>query len=72
MISITLEKAQQNPGSARAGREEIVIGAPNAVVKLTAVATESVNAGLEPARNSYRGRGVLKGQLHVGPEFLNR
>jgi antitoxin (DNA-binding transcriptional repressor) of toxin-antitoxin stability system len=73
MISITLEKAQQDlPTTVQRvlAAEEIVIGAPGAVVKLTAVAAESVNKGFEPARKSYRGRGVVKGQLHVGPEFF--
>ena len=59
MISITLEKAQQDlPALVQrvlAG-EEIVLGAPGAVVKLTAVAAEFVNAGLEPAQELSRTR----------------
>ena len=73
MTTITLEKAQQDLPTivqrALAG-EEIVIGAPGAEVKLTPVSTSLDHTGPEPARKSYRGRGVLKGRLVVGPEFF--
>ena len=73
MTTITLEKAQQDLHTivqrALAG-EEIVIGAPGAAVKLTPVLPPPGNTLPDSARKSYRGRGVLKGQLVVGPEFF--
>ena len=73
MTTITLEKAQQDLQTivqrALAG-EEIVIGAPGAEVKLTPVSPPPSHAVTKPPRKSYRGRGVLKGQLIVGPEFF--
>jgi hypothetical protein len=50
-------------------REEIVIEAPGlAAVKLAPLAV--VPAQPEPPQVSYRGRGALKGQLVIGPEFF--
>ena len=73
MTTITLEKAQQDLATivqrALAG-EEIVIGAPGAEVKLTPVLPIPGHTGTEFSRKSYRGRGVLKGQLVIGPEFF--
>ena len=73
MTTITLEKAQQDLATivqrALAG-EDIVIGVPGAEVKLTPVTPASRITGTEPGRTSYRGRGILKGQLVVGPEFF--
>jgi antitoxin (DNA-binding transcriptional repressor) of toxin-antitoxin stability system len=73
MTAITLEEAQQDlPILIRrvlAG-EDIVIGAYGSEVKMTAVAPAHSHIGSEPAHESYRGRGVLKGQLVVGPEFF--
>ena len=73
MTTITLEKAQQDLATfvqrALAG-EDIVIGAPGAEVKLTPVTAASGKTNTEPPRASYRGRGLLKGQLVVGPEFF--
>ena len=37
---------------------------------MTPVPSAVRQTGIEPARKSYRGRGVLKGQLVVGPEFF--
>ena len=73
MIPITLEKAQQDlPTLIQRvlAREEIVIGTPGAQVKLTPMTALPCDTDSEPVRKSYRGRGVLKGQLHVGPEFF--
>ena len=72
MTTITIEKAQQDlpllVKRALAG-EEIVIAAPGADgVKLAPFPLVSGQIG-EP-RASYRGRGVLKGKLVVGPEFF--
>ena len=73
MATITLENARQDLATivqrALAG-EDIVIGAPGAEVKLTPVPPAVSQAGVAPTRKSYRGRGVLKGQLVVGPEFF--
>ena len=73
MTTITLEKAQQDLPTliqrVLAG-EEIIIGAHGGEVKLTPVRIVRNHAGLEAARKSYRGHGVLKGQLVVGPEFF--
>jgi antitoxin (DNA-binding transcriptional repressor) of toxin-antitoxin stability system len=72
MTTISLEKARNDLPAlverALAG-EEIVIAAPGATgVKLAPFPLVSSQAG-EP-RASYRGRGVLKGKLVVGPEFF--
>ena len=73
MSTITLEKAQQDlPALIKrvlAG-EEIVIGTQDAAVRLTPVSTAPSQQAGEPTRKSYRGRGALKGQLVVGPEFF--
>ena len=39
-------------------------------MRLTPVTTAPSQQAAEPARKSYRGRGALKGQLVVGPEFF--
>jgi antitoxin (DNA-binding transcriptional repressor) of toxin-antitoxin stability system len=68
MATITIEKAQQElPDLIKRAfdGEEIVIQAEDALaVKLAPL--PRVQAG----RESYRGRGVLKGKLVVGPEFF--
>lgn len=73
MTTITLEKAQQELPRlierVLAG-EDIIIGTHRAAVRLTAVTgMESRPEGATPPE-SYRGRGVLKGRLVVGPEFF--
>ncbi len=72
MTMIPLEKAQQDlPALIKrvlAG-EDIVIGTQDTAVRLSPVATAQSQAA-DPARKSYRGRGALKGQLVVGPEFF--
>ncbi len=72
MITIPLEKAQNDLPAlverALAG-EEIVIATPEAAgVKLAPFPLVSGQIGAP--RASYRGRGVLKGKLVVGPEFF--
>ena len=73
MTTITLEKAQQDlPALVKrvlAG-EDIVIEADERKVRLSPVPPLPTQAETEPPRTSYRGRGVLKGQLIVGPEFF--
>lgn len=73
MTTITLEKAQQDlPALIKrvlAG-EDIVIGTQDAAVRLTPATTAPSQQTAEPVRKSYRGRGALKGQLVVGPEFF--
>ena len=73
MTTITLEKAQQDlPALIKrvlAG-EDIVIGTQDAAVRLTPVTAVPSQQEAQPARKSYRGRGALKGQLVVGPEFF--
>jgi antitoxin (DNA-binding transcriptional repressor) of toxin-antitoxin stability system len=69
MTTITRDKAQADLPAlidrALAG-EEIVIATPGAAsVKLSPVMAEAA----EPLK-SYRGRGILKGQLSIGPEFF--
>ena len=75
MTMITLETAQQElPALIKrvlAG-EEIVIGTQGTAVRLTRVATAAGQPKAEPARTSCRGRGALKGQLIVGPEFFEQ
>ena len=74
MTTITLENAQQNLPDLikRALRgEEIVIEASEAAaVQLAPVARVPAESKGQVA--SYRGRGVLKGRLVVGPEFFER
>lgn len=73
MTTITLETAQQDlPALIKrvlAG-EDIVIGTQDAAVRLTPVTTAQRRPEAEPVCKSYRGRGALKGQLIVGPEFF--
>ena len=73
MTTITLEKAQQDlPALIKrvlAG-EDIVIGTQDAAVRLSPATTAQGHQEAEPRRKSYRGRGALKGQLVVGPEFF--
>jgi antitoxin (DNA-binding transcriptional repressor) of toxin-antitoxin stability system len=68
MTTISIEKAQQElPDLVQRALEgeDIVIRANDAMaVKLAPVPQT------EAQRGSYRGRGVLKGKLTVGPEFL--
>jgi antitoxin (DNA-binding transcriptional repressor) of toxin-antitoxin stability system len=68
MTTISIDKAQQHlPELVKRALdgEEIVIQAEDALaVKLAPL--PRVQAGQE----SYRGRGVLKGKLVVGPEFF--
>jgi antitoxin (DNA-binding transcriptional repressor) of toxin-antitoxin stability system len=70
MTIITLESARQNlPDLVKRalGGEEIVIEMDDAAaVQLAPVAKKPVQDKMA----SYRGRGVLKGQLVVGPEFF--
>jgi antitoxin (DNA-binding transcriptional repressor) of toxin-antitoxin stability system len=71
MTTITIDKAQADLPAlidrALAG-EEIVIATPGAAaVKLSPVPV--VEKPVE-TRPSYRGRGILKGQLTIGPEFF--
>jgi antitoxin (DNA-binding transcriptional repressor) of toxin-antitoxin stability system len=72
MTTITLEKAQQElPGlvkRALAGEEIVIETAGAAAVRLAPIEPMSDQTALTGA--SYRGRGVLKGQLVVGPEFF--
>ena len=70
MTTITLDKAKQELSNlierALAG-EDIVIALDNTPgVRLQPL--QQANA--EPAVCSYRGRGALKGQLTIGPEFF--
>ncbi len=73
MTTITLEKAQQElPALVKrvlAG-EDIVIGTQDTAVRLSPVSTAQSRQDAEPVGKSYRGRGALKGQLVVGPEFF--
>ena len=73
MTTITLEKAQQDlPALIKrvlAG-EEIVIGTQDTAVRLSPMTTAQSQREAEPVRKSYRGRGALKGELVVGPEFF--
>ena len=72
MTTITLEKAQQDlPALIKrvlAG-EDVVIGTQDAAVRLSPVTT-ATSQEAQPVRESYRGRGALKGQLVVGPAFF--
>jgi antitoxin (DNA-binding transcriptional repressor) of toxin-antitoxin stability system len=74
MTTITLEKAQQNlpllVRRALAGEEIVIEAAGAAAVRLAPVAPAADRA--VPSGSSYRGRGTLKGQLVVGPEFFER
>ena len=72
MTTITLEKAQHNLPAlverALAGEEIVIAAQGAAAVKLSPIS--AVPALAQESRGSYRGRGVLKGQLVVGPEFF--
>jgi len=67
MTTITLENAQQNlPDLVKRALdgEEIVIETGGAA------AVQLAPVGVKARGASYRGRGVLEGQLVVGPEFF--
>jgi antitoxin (DNA-binding transcriptional repressor) of toxin-antitoxin stability system len=69
MTTITLDKAQAElPILVRRALdgEEIVIATPEAAVRLEPVLAEPKAL----PGTSFRGRGALKGQLRVGPEFF--
>jgi antitoxin (DNA-binding transcriptional repressor) of toxin-antitoxin stability system len=72
MTTITLEKAQQDlpllVKRALAGEEIVIEAAGAAAVRLAPVAPAEDRP--VPSGTSYRGRGALKGQLVVGPEFF--
>ena len=72
MTTITLEKAQQDlpllVERALAGEEIVIEAAGAAAVRLAPVAP--ITHQPVPSGASYRGRGALKGQLVVGPEFF--
>jgi antitoxin (DNA-binding transcriptional repressor) of toxin-antitoxin stability system len=72
MTTITLEKAQQDlpvlVERALAGEEIVIEAAGAAAVRLAPVAPIAHQP--VPSGASYRGRGALKGQLVVGPEFF--
>ena len=72
MTTITLEKAQQDlpllVERALAGEEIVIEAAGAAAVRLAPVAPAADQP--VPSGASYRGRGALKGQLVVGPEFF--
>ncbi len=68
MTTITLEKAQEDlpllVKRALAGEEIVIEAAGTAAVRLAPVDRPV------PGGAGYRGRGALKGQLVVGPEFF--
>jgi antitoxin (DNA-binding transcriptional repressor) of toxin-antitoxin stability system len=72
MTTITLEEAQQElpllVKRALAGEEIVIKAGGTAAIRLAPI-EPTVD---RPARlgESFRGRGVLKGQLVVGPEFF--
>ena len=71
MTTITLETAQNDLPAllARAlAGEDIVIAMADKLVRLAPCPAGPAGSG-EP-RPSYRGHGVLKGQLIIGPEFF--
>jgi antitoxin (DNA-binding transcriptional repressor) of toxin-antitoxin stability system len=72
MTTITLEKAQQDlpllVERALAGEEIVIEAAGAAAVRLAPIAPAADQP--VPSGASYRGRGALKGQLVVGPEFF--
>ena len=68
MTTITLDKAQADlPDLVKRALEgeDIVIAADGKRVRLAVVADAA-----EVLPSSFRGRGLLKGQLVVGPEFF--
>ena len=72
MTTVTLEKAQQDlpvlVKRALAGEEIVIEASEAAAVRLAPIAPAADLPA--PAGASYRGRGALKGQLVVGPEFF--
>ncbi len=72
MTTITLDKAKDDLPAlverALAGEEIVIETGGAASVRLTAVPAVTTKTG--ELRSSYRGRGILKGQLVVGPEFF--
>jgi antitoxin (DNA-binding transcriptional repressor) of toxin-antitoxin stability system len=72
MITITLEKAQQDlpvlVRRALAGEEIVIEASGSEAVRLAPVPAEHESHVVPGA--SFRGRGALKGQLVVGPEFF--
>ena len=72
MTTVTLEKAQRDLAvlvkRALAGEEIVIEASKVAAVRLAPIASASDQA--MPPGASYRGRGALKGQLVVGPEFF--
>jgi antitoxin (DNA-binding transcriptional repressor) of toxin-antitoxin stability system len=73
MTTITLEKVQQELPTliehVLAG-EDIIIDTHRAAVRLTPVNSTASQPEATTPPESYRGRGVLKGRLVVGPEFF--
>jgi len=71
MTTVTLEKAQQDLPilikRALAGEEIVIEAAGAAAVRLAPIVAPDQPV---PSGASYRGRGALKGQLAVGPEFF--
>ena len=72
MTTVTLEKAQQDlpvlVKRALAGEEIVIEASQAAAVRLAPIAPAPDQP--VPPGASYRGRGALKGQLVVGPEFF--
>jgi antitoxin (DNA-binding transcriptional repressor) of toxin-antitoxin stability system len=72
MITITLEKAQQDlpilVERALAGEEIVIEAAGVAAVRLAPIAPVAHQP--VPSGASYRERGALEGQLVIGPEFF--
>ena len=72
MMIVPLEKAQENLRAlvdrALAGEQIVIEAKNNGAVKLAPVKVASL--ARDPVSGSYRGRGALKGQLRVGPEFF--
>jgi antitoxin (DNA-binding transcriptional repressor) of toxin-antitoxin stability system len=72
MTTITIEKAQQDlpvlVRRALAGEEIVIEASGSEAVRFSPVSAEAGKATMPGT--SYRGRGVLKGQLVVGPDFF--
>lgn len=72
MTTITIEKAQRDlpvlVKRALAGEEIVIEASESAAVRLAPVPAVADASTVPEA--SYRGRGALKGQLVVGPEFF--
>jgi antitoxin (DNA-binding transcriptional repressor) of toxin-antitoxin stability system len=73
MTRITLEKAQRDlpllVKRALAGEEIVIQAADEAAIRLSPIEPAAGDLPV-PLGASYRGRGALKGQLVVGPEFF--